>query len=219
MTSKRVPGELVYGLTRETSVMEAVRTAVDFENMKHRKGKLIVLCTGRGEHKPKLVMRAYWLEASRATVVVHDESKNVWKLKPSPDECDVVSTVGLVDLKQRVRFLPYIEADMSEEVKHKYPANVSTEEVAAREVGIEFPGFEFECPTCKPRNSAKFSQLQLSKLVLQKLLITGQSRGPLELDISSPQDMGVLPALKPLFDELGEGARLEAGLKHHRTRS
>ncbi len=203
MTNKRVPGDLVHGVT-QVGRFRAITTAVDFENMMHRKGKLIIRCTGRGEHNPKLIMRAHWDEASRATLLVQSESKNAWKLKRSSDEYAVSSAVGIADSNQRVRFLPLIEAHMSENIKHKYPANVSTLEVSAAERGIRFPGFEFECPMCKPRYSQKFSHLQLSKLVLQYLLIKERCKGPVELDISNPQDMRVLPALMQRFDKLGE---------------
>lgn len=217
MTSERVPGELVHGLT-QVHDGGAIYTAVDLENIIHRRGKLTVLCTGRGVHKSKLVMRAQWHEAFWGAPM-RQEEPYFGKRKPLPDWAKVYSAVGIVDSEHRVRFLPYIEADMSEEVKHKYPANVSTGNYWFFEVGIKFPGFEFECPVCKPRYSAKFSQRQLSKLVLQKLFITGQSRGPVELDISNPQDMKVHPALLQRFDEMSEGAELEAGLKKRRTRS
>lgn len=202
MTSKRVPGELVHGVT-EVTIGGPIYTAFDLGNMMHRCGKLIVLCTGRGEHKPKLVMRAQWHEAFWGVVMTRNEPSD-WKRKALPQRAKVYSAVGIVDSKHRVRFLPDIRANMTEETKHKYPANVSTGDYLFMELGIKYPGYEFECPMCKPRYSQKFSHLQLSKLVLQKLLIKGRCKGPVELDISNPQDMQILPALKSRFDEMGE---------------
>lgn len=202
MTSERVPGELVHGLT-EVADAGAIYTAVDLENIIHRRGKLTVLCTGRGVHKPKLVMRAQWHEAFWGAPM-RQEEPYFGKRKPLPDWAKVYSAVGIVDSEHRVRFFPYIRANMTEEIKHKYPANVSTGDYVFIELGIKYPGYEFECPMCRPRYSKKFSHLQLSKLVLQKLLIKERCKGPVELDISRPQDMQVHPALKQRFDEMGE---------------
>lgn len=189
-------------------------TAADAEEASHRHGRLYIVCTARGTHERTQLMAGEWAEAERAPKsylrVLHLQIG----LRPQKQVAGgqsehapvrrVLSDRGIIDRSLRVRFLPHIREVEGVEVKHTRPGRSldTWERSKSFWDGIEYQGFEFTCPKCGPRYTAKFSPAHVAKLILQQQFLNDTDRGAVTLDISIPTDIEIYPDLRERLDRM-----------------
>lgn len=199
---------------------EAIRdrcTLIDATEAEERSGGLFAICTDRGRHPSKVIMRGYWSETGEApdSYLQYGPTWAAVRREFNYDDGEavvfhpavrrVLCDLGIVDPSLRVRFLPYVQAhhEMAETIKHKWAGDVDSWESETTDRGIEHPGFKFECPTCRERYAIKLNPATLAKLVLQRQFFENRAQGDVYLDISQPEHMEILhPVLKQRLEQM-----------------